>query len=149
TVTPMPTSATAASGVASKTVTGVKAGSITIQATSSGLTSDSTTFWVAPGALGRPHDFTKVTYAHRIQPKLLKVAVADASGNVVTSSSASAHSLHDALPIWTVTPMPTSATAASGVASKTVTGVKAGSITIQATSSGLTSDSTTFWVAPG
>src|SRR5207253_1845792 len=133
-------SATAASGIASKSVTGAVAGSITIGATATGLTGDSTIFALARGAVTYLA-FTS-SYADLQSggsPRTLTVEVRDASENLVTGDNPSPYTTLFRSGAGTVTGLG-SATAASGIASKSVTGAVAGSITIGATATGLTGD---------
>jgi hypothetical protein len=134
----------ASSGVASKAVTGVKAGAIAIGATSTGLTAASVGFTVVHGPAAKLV-FTSSTAGLRIgQSRTLKAQVSDAAGNLVPSP---AHTVTFAKisGAGTVSGLG-SAGSVSGIASKTVTATGVGAITVRASTSGLASASTTFTI---
>lgn len=140
--------ATASSGIASKSVTGNLAGSVTVTASASGLTSGTTTFTVTAGAATHL-TFTSATGTLTAgASRVLTAEIRDVNGNVVTSDSTTVVTFAAASGPGTVTGLGM-ATAASGVASKTVTGNAAGSVTISASASGLAGDSSTFTIAVG
>src|SRR5206468_2462680 len=140
--------ATAANGVASKTVTGQTAGSITITASATGLASGTTTFTVTPGAASKLVITSATADLQSGTTRALTAEVRDASDNVVSSDSTTSVTFAKTSGTGTVTGLG-AATAANGVASKTVTGQTAGSITITASATGLASGTTTFTVTPG
>src|SRR5205823_1593924 len=142
--------ATASSGVASLPVTGQTAGSVTIQAAKQGggLTTDTSTFSVTPGAATKLV-FTQGTARLRSGDiKTLTAAVEDANSNVVTTDNSTVVTFAQTAGAGSVTGLGT-ATASSGVASLTVTGQTAGSVTVTASKTGLSSDSSTFSVTAG
>ena len=133
--------ATASSGVATKTITGVLVGSVTMEATASGLTTGTLgAFTVVHGPAtqialaGSTADLTSGA------TRVLTATIQDAAGNTVTSDSSTSVTFTKASGAGTVTGTG-AATASSGVATKTVTGQLAGSVTMEATASGLTTGS--------
>ena len=140
--------ASASAGVATKTVSGVLAGPVTITASAPLLTSDAITFAVVPG----PGDhLTFTSSAANLTAggaRTVTAEVRDAAGNLVTGDSSTSVTFAKTGGAGTVTGLG-SATASSGVTSKSVTAQLAGPITIQATAAGLASDSTTFTIVPG
>src|SRR5206468_1568583 len=137
--------ATAANGVASKTVTGQTAGSITITASATGLASGTTTFTVTTGAARTPDITTRSADRPSGTTRELAADVRVASDDVLRGHRSSPTRRSSDLGTGTVTGLG-AATAANGVASKTVTGQTAGSITITASATGLSSGTTTFTV---
>src|SRR5439155_2762462 len=81
--------ATASSGVASLTVTGQTAGSVTIQAAKQGggLSTDSSTFSVTPGTATKLVFTSGTASVASGLTKTLTAAVEDANNNVVTSDN--------------------------------------------------------------
>src|SRR5206468_4430324 len=121
--------ATASGGVASLTVTGQTVGAITITASKTGLTSDSSSFSVTVGAadhLTYTSDTAGVTSG---STKTLTVEIRDAAGNLETADNSTVVTFAKTAGSGTVTGLGT-ATASSGVASLTVTGQTAGSLTV-------------------
>src|ERR671924_1949829 len=80
--------------------------------------------------------------------RTLTAEIRDAAGNKVSSPNRSV-TFAKSSGIGTVTNLPATVTSSAGVASRSVTAVKAGGITISASSSGLTSAATTFTIVPG
>src|SRR5207302_169544 len=80
--------------------------------------------------------------------KTLTAAVEDANSNVVTSDNSTVVTFAQTAGAGSVTGLGT-ATASSGVASLTVIGQTAGSVTVTASKTGLTSDTSTFSVTTG
>ncbi len=132
--------ATAVAGVATVNVTGVLAGATTTTADetpSAGLSLDTLAFDVVHGAAadialtGSTADLT--SGATRVLTATLK----DAAGNVTTNDSSTVVAFAKASGAGTVTGTG-NATAANGVATKTITGQTAGAVVMEATSTGLT-----------
>ncbi len=140
--------ATASSGVASKAVTGAVAGSITVTASAAGLTSGTTTFTIVPGAADHLTFTSSTANLTSGGARTLTAEVRDAANNVVTSDNSTSVTFAKTAGAGTLTGLG-AATAASGVASKAVTAVLAGSITVTASAAGLTSGTTTFTIDPG
>src|SRR5205085_575157 len=144
--------AMASAGVASLTVTGQTAGSVTVQAAKQGggFTTDNSTFTVTPGTATKLA-FTSGT-ASVVSGATLPLAppIEDANNNVVTSDSSTVVVFSQTAGAGSVTGLG-NATASAGVASLTVTGQTAGSVTVQAAKQGggLTTDTSTFTVTPG
>jgi hypothetical protein len=141
--------ATASGGVASKAVTGAGAGGVTISATATGLTSDSSTFSVTPGAASRLVFTSPPSSVASGTTKLLTVEVRDTSDNVVTTDNTTAVTFAQTAGSGSVTAPGTATAAVGGVAQKTVTGAHMGPVTIAATASGLTGATISFDVLPG
>src|SRR5712691_1782954 len=80
-------SATAAGGVATKTVTGLLAGSITLTAHSGSLTDDTTTFTVVAGAADHLTITSATTNLTSGATRDITAEVRDASGNLLTGDS--------------------------------------------------------------
>src|SRR4029077_10947863 len=80
--------------------------------------------------------------------KTLTAAVEDIGGNLETGDNSTVVTFSQTAGAGSVTGLG-NATASSGVASLTVTGNAAGSVTVQAAKTGLTSDTSTFTVNPG
>ncbi|MGH3071841.1 MAG: beta strand repeat-containing protein [Gaiellaceae bacterium] len=130
--------ATSSNGVATKTITGALVGSVTMEATAAGLTTGTLgAFTVVHGAAaqisltGSTADLT--SGANRV----LTATIQDAAGNTVTSDNSTVVAFAKASGAGTVTGSG-NATASNGVATKTITGALAGSVTTEATSAGLT-----------
>ncbi len=131
---------TAAAGVASKTVTGQLAGAITIQAGAPGLVADNISFDVVHGAaasIDLTGSTADLTFGSN---RVLTATIRDAAGNTVTSDSSTVIAFAKASGAGTVSGTG-NATAASGVATKTITGQLVGAVTMEATSAGLSSGS--------
>ena len=129
--------ATASSGVATKTVTGALAGTVTMEATAAGLTTGTLgAFSVVHGAAtqialtGSTADLTSGA------TRVLTATIQDAAGNTVTSDNSTVVAFAKAAGAGTVSGTG-NATASAGVATKTVTGVLSGSVTMEATAAGL------------
>lgn len=134
-----------ASGIATKAVVANAVGTISITASSSGLPSDTTTFSIV---LGPPHhlrftDSSAGTLASG-SSRTLMVEVRDANDNVVTDDNSTSVTFSLSPSSGSVSGLPGSATAVSGVASLVVTGNVVGSVAIAASATGLSGDSTTF-----
>src|SRR5262249_19382831 len=130
------------------TVTGQTAGAVTITASKSGLTSDTSSFSITVGPadhLTFTSDTSSVTSG---STKTLTAEVRDAAGNLETGDSSTVVSFAKTAGSGTVAGLGT-ATASGGVATLTVTGQTAGSLTVTASKSGLTSDTSTFTVDVG
>ncbi len=140
--------ATAAAGIASKAVTAVQSGSITITASAAGLTSGTTTFTIDPGAADHLTVTSATANLASGAARTLTAEVRDAAQNVVTTDNTTSVTFAKTAGVGTVTGTG-AATASAGVASKPVTAVLAGSITITASAAGLTSGTTTFTIDPG
>src|SRR5205807_904710 len=80
--------------------------------------------------------------------RTLTVEIRDAGGNLETSDNTTRVTFAETSGAGTVSGLGT-ATAAGGIASRTVTGAVAGSITITATATSLTGDTKTFTIDPG
>ena len=140
--------ATAASGVASKAVTGSVVGSITITASATGLTSGTTTFTIVAGPADHLTFTSSTANLTSGAGRTLTAEVRDAANNVLTGDNSTSVTFAKTAGAGTLTGLG-AATAASGVASKAVTAVLAGSITVTASATGLTSGTTTFTIDPG
>ena len=129
---------TASAGVASKTVTGVLAGSITIEGSATGLVSDDLSFTVVHGAATQIVLSGSTADLASGSNRVLTAAVQDPAGNTVTSDSSTVVAFAKASGAGTVSGTG-NATASNGVATKTITGLLVGTVTMEATASGLTS----------
>lgn len=141
--------ATASNGVAQLIVTGGQIGSLDIEATAGVLTSDPLTFTVVVGAA------TQITLSGSIASvasgatRVLTATIKDAAGNTVTTDGSTIVSFDQTAGSGTVTGEGTDM-ASGGTASKTLTGLLIGSVTVTATASGLSASNTvTFTVVPG
>src|SRR5205085_1430079 len=138
--------ATASGGVASKTVTGALAGSITITASANSLNAGTTTFAIVAGPA------THLTFTSSSADlavgsvRMLTVEVRDAFENLCTSDTRSITFIQTA-GTGTVSGLPYPGAASGGIAARPVTGKTKGSVTITATSVGVTSGSSTFNIA--
>ena len=140
--------ATASGGIASKTVTGATAGTITITATASGLTSATSSFNVTPGTASKLVFTSSTASVASGATKTLTAEVRDANDNLLTTDNSTVVTFAQTGGTGSVTGLGT-ATAIAGIASKTVTGVTAGPVTITASATGLTSGASSFSVTPG
>ena len=146
--------ATVTNGVATKTVTGVLAGSVTIAATSGSLAAGSgnpITFSVVAGAASQIALGGATTGLTSGATRVLTATIQDAAGNTVTTDSSTVIAFAQTTGAGSVSGLGT-ATVTNGVATKTVTGVLAGSVTIAATSGSLAAGSgnpITFSVVAG
>src|SRR5439155_11158962 len=113
--------------------------------TPQGLASGTTTITVTPGAASKLVITSATADLQSGTTRALTAEVRDASDNVVSSDSTTSVTFAKTSGTGTVTGLG-AATAANGVASKTVTGQTAGSITITASATGLASGTTTFTV---
>jgi len=141
-------SATAANGVATKTVTGVLTASITLTAHSGSLTDDTTTFVVAAGAADHLTITSATTNFSSGATRAITAEIRDANGNLLTGDNSTSVTFSKTAGgrhrQWLG-----AATAVNGVATKTVTGILTGSITLTAHTGTLTDDTTTFTVVAG
>src|SRR5205823_3569545 len=135
-------------GVAPLTVTGQAAGSLTITASKSGLTSDTSTFSVTLGPADHLTFTSETSSVASASTKTLTVEIRDANGNLETGDNTTVVGFAKTAGTGTVTGLGT-ATASSGVAYLTVTGHTDGALTITASKSGLTSDTSTSTVTLG
>ena len=114
--------ATAASGVATKTITGVLVGAVVMEATAAGLTTGTLgSFTVVHGAATQISLTGAVTNLTSGATRVLTATIQDAAGNTVTSDNTTVVTFAKQSGAGTVSGTGT-ATAASGVATKTITG---------------------------
>ncbi len=136
------------SGVANVTLTGVKAGLVTIDAVGDGFTSGTTSFTVTFGTA------TKVVLsgcASNIASGSGCVATAtleDANSNTITTYGG-AVAFNQTNTGGTVSGLTSTTSFTNGVANVTLTGVKSGSVVIDAVGDGFTSGTVTFSVTGG
>jgi hypothetical protein len=129
---------TVSAGVATDTVTGALAGSVTLDATGtyggSAVTSNSLAFTVTFGTASHIVLSGSTANLSSGTTRVLTATIEDAAGNTVTSGTDSTDSITFAKSTGTgtVTGL-TSVAASAGVATDTVTGSVAGSITLEAT----------------
>src|SRR5262249_19472433 len=135
-------------GVASLTVTGETAGSITITASKSGLTSGSSTFAVTTGAANHLTFTSDTSSVASGSAKTLAVEVRDANGNLETADNTTVGNLAKTAGAGTVTGLGT-APASGGVVTLAATGHTAGAITVTAHASGLADATSSFNVLAG
>src|SRR6185369_16620688 len=109
-----------------KTVTGVLAGSITLTAHTGSLTDDTTTFTVVAGAADHLTITSATTNLSSGAARDITAEIRDANGNLLTGDNTTSITFSKTSGAGTVAGLG-SATASSGVATKTVTGVLAGS----------------------
>ena len=128
---------TAVAGVASKTVTGVLAGGITLEATSGALTEGTLGFTIVHGAAAEIALTGATSNLTSGATRVLTATIKDAAGNTVTSDNTTVVAFAKASGAGTVTGTGND-TAVAGIATKTITGALAGSVTMEATSAGLT-----------
>jgi len=142
--------ATASSGVATKTITGVLAGTVTMEATAAGLTTGTlSSFDVVPGAATQIALSGSTANLTSGATRVLTATLQDAAGNTVTSDNSTVVAFAKASGAGTVSGTG-NATATAGVATKTVTGALAGTVTMEATAAGLTTGTLgAFTVAHG
>src|SRR6185295_2875573 len=130
--------ATAASGVATKTITGALVGPVVMEATALGLTTGTLgSFTVVHGAATQVALSGSTANLTSGATRVLTATIQDAAGNTVTSDNSTVVTFAKQSGAGTVTGTGT-ATAASGVATKTVTGALVGSVTMEAAATGLT-----------
>ena len=140
---------TAVAGVATKTITGALAGSVTMEATAAGLTTGTLgAFTVVHGAADQIELTGATTNLTSGATRVLTATVQDAAGNTVTSDNSTVVTFAKASGAGTVTGTGTD-TATAGVATKTVTGVLAGAITLEATAGALTDGTLGFTIVHG
>ncbi|MGC1238378.1 MAG: invasin domain 3-containing protein, partial [Acidimicrobiales bacterium] len=136
-------------GVANVTLTGNKVGSVTVDAVGDTFTSGGLTFIVTPGPA------TQVVLSGcgaNIASTTTCVATAtleDANGNTVTSYNGGVTFNQTNAGGGSVTGLTGTTVFTNGVANATLTGNKAGSVTLDAVGDGFTSGSVTFIVTPG
>src|SRR5687767_5443924 len=129
---------TAVAGVASKTITGQLIGSVTMEATSAGLTTGTLgAFTIVHGAATQIALIGSTANLASGGTRLLTATIQDGAGNTVTSDNSTVVAFAKASGAGTVTGTGND-TAVAGVATKTVTGQLAGSLTMEATSADLT-----------
>ena len=141
-------SATVASGVATVTVTGQLASALTVTASSGALATDTSSFSVTPGSAAKVAFTSSTASVASGSAKTLTAEVQDAAGNLVTGDNTTSVTFAKSSGAGTVTGL-ASATAGGGIATLDVTGALAGAITVDATATGLTGDSSSFSVVPG
>lgn len=139
-------SVSASGGVASREVTGIKAGTVTIQASSSGIAAATITFTVVPGAADHLTLAGSTADLAAESSRTLTAEIDDAFGNTIDSTDSVTFA--QTAGTGTVSGLG-SVSASGGVATKQVTGVQAGTITIQASSSGIAAATISFQVIPG
>ena len=128
--------ATAANGVATKTITGALAGTVTIEATAAGLTTGTLgAFTVVHGAA------TQIVFTHSGSTAsgdnhTLTATIQDAAGNTVTADNSTSVAFAKTGGTGTVTGLG-GATASSGVATKVVVNAASGQIDLDAQTAGL------------
>src|SRR5262249_9494855 len=132
---------TASAGIAQTTVTGATAGSVTVNATTTGLSPDSTTFTVAPGPAAKLVFTSDSSDVPSRDTKTLTVQIPDANDNLEGADNSTVVTFAQSNGTGSVTGLGT-ATASGGVAQKVVTAGSAGSVSVQASATGLTDDST-------
>src|SRR5205823_3661256 len=140
--------ATASGGVASLAVTGQTVGAITITASKTGLTSDTSSFSVALGPADHLTFTSATTSVASSSTKTLTVELRDADGNLETGDNTTVVAFAKTAGAGSVTGLG-SATASGGVASLTVTGQTVGVVAVTASKTGLTSDTSSFSVTVG
>ena len=129
---------TAVAGVATKTITGALVGSVTMEATAAGLTTGTLgAFTVVHGAAAQIALTGATTNLTSGATRVLTATIKDAAGNTVTSDNTTVVTFAKASGAGTVTGTGND-TAIAGVATKTITGVLAGAVTMEATAGGLT-----------
>ena len=145
TVTGTGSFSTDATGVATDTVTGVLAGSVTISGTTTGTPGDSATFPVVAGTPVHLSLTGLTTNLGSGSTRQLTATVTDAAGNGISGD------LVTLVPsgAGTVTGLTDPITNSSGVATDTVTGALVGTVTITATDSNSLTDNLSFTVIPG
>src|SRR5206468_2127341 len=124
------------------------AGAITITTSKTGLTSDTSTFSVTVGPADHLTFTSSSTSVASSSTKTLTVEVRDAAGNLETGDNTTVVGLAKTGGAGTVGGLG-NATASGGVASAPVTAQTVGAITITASKSGLTSDTSSFSVTVG
>src|SRR6202011_2030445 len=120
----------------SKTVNGSTAGTITIGATSGSLTADSTSFTVVPGSADHLTVTSSTANLASGTNRTLTAELRDAAGNLISADNTTAISFTKTAGSGSVNGLGT-ATASSGIASKTVSGQFSGPLTLTAATAGL------------
>src|SRR5439155_22410276 len=128
--------------------TGAVSGPITITASASSLSSGATTFTILTGAADHLVFTNSTTDLAAGSTRTLSAEVRDAAGNLESGDNATVITFAKTGGAGTVNGLGT-ATASGGIAYKNVNGELAGSITIGAAATSLTSDTTTFSVVAG
>jgi hypothetical protein len=141
-------SVAAVHGIASKVLTAVLAGSVSITAGSSGLISATTTFPITAGTAKTLVFTSSTTNLTSGASRTMQAKIKDAAGNLVTSPNRSV-TFTKTSGTATLTGLPATVSSSSGTASKSVTAAKAGAIAITASSSGLTSATTSLTIVHG
>jgi hypothetical protein len=135
TVTPLPTTVGASGGIASLQVTGGRAGTFTLKATVDALHATQT-LTVVPGPLASLAFTSSAAGLRSGSSRTVTVALHDAAGNLIDSGPASEDTIHFTKVAdsgtGTASPLPSSAAASGGIASEQITGVRAGTLTLQA-----------------
>ena len=147
TVSGLPATVNAVNGVVTLPVTGTIAGSIDVQATSSGITSATTTFAVVPGSADHLAFTSSTSDLASGTTRALTVEVRDQQDN--RTSSSAAVTLDQLSGAGTADGLPSTIHALDGVATVSVTGASAGAMDAGASSSGLADAATGFSVVPG
>src|SRR5207248_1752742 len=120
----------------------------TVTASKAGLTSDTSTFSVTVGPADHLTYTSNTSSVASGSAKTLTAEIRDANGNLETGDNTTVVDFAKTAGAGSVTGLG-SATAAGGVASLTVTGQTVGSLTVTASKTGLTGDSSTFSVTVG
>src|SRR6185369_7696126 len=120
-----------------KTVTGVLAGSITLTAHTGSLTDDISTFTVVAGAADHLTITSATTNLTSGATRDITAEIRDATGNLLNTDNTTSITFSKSAGTGTATGLG-SATAAAGIATKTVTGALAGSVTLTAHTGSLT-----------
>ena len=140
--------ATASAGVATKTITGVLAGPVTMEATAAGLTSGTLgAFTVVHGAATRIQLDESGSTASG-DNHTLTATIEDAAGNTVTSDNTTSVAFSKTGGAGTVTGLG-SATASSGIATRVVVNAVTGQIDLDAQAAGLTAGSASYTIVAG
>src|SRR5205814_2340409 len=140
--------ATARAGVATLSVTGQTVGSLTVTASKTGLSGDTSTFSVTVGPADHLTFTSSSTSVASSSTKTLTVEVRDANGNLETGDNTTVVGLAKTDGAGAAGGLG-NATASGGVASVTVTGQTVGAVTVTASKTGLTSDTSSFSVTVG
>src|SRR5207253_633045 len=135
-------------GVASKTVTAQYSGAVALQATSTGLGAAATGFSVVAGPADHVIFTSGTTSVASGATRTLTAEVRDAAGNLVTGDSSTSVAFAKTSGAGTLGGLG-SATATAGIASKSVTAVLAGPVTLGTSATGLTGDAQNLTVVPG
>jgi hypothetical protein len=139
-------SVSASGGVATRAVTGVKAGIVSIQASSSGIAAATITFTVVPGAADHLTLTGSTADLAAGSSRTLTAEIEDAFENTVDSTASVTFAKTGGN--GAVTGLGSSS-ASGGTAGRQVTGDKWGAVTIRASSNGVTAASISFKIVPG